>query len=360
MKKFIFLILMVAGLLNFVSGQTITTISNGYTGDWGLGSTWTGGSVPTAINDVSIGQNCVITINVADSFKISDLWLGNNCTIKIDGILVMDSLHINNNATLDVTGQVYILGGASLANNTSLTVNNTGSVDITGSVTTGTSGSQLIVDGNLSIGGNLTGNAYVDGTGSVSVQGSIGSGITQSSTVTLPIHLVSFNAVKDQEDINLYWTTASEENNDYFTIERSTDGKYYEAIGTVKGAGNSNINLKYSYIDQYPSNGISYYRLSQTDYDGKSETFSPISVSSVREADIKIGPNPVVDYLDISIGASSDSCTLNIYNILGVSVLNLTLTSSFTTVDVSELPKGQYFVVIGTNETNITKKIIVE
>ncbi|MFZ4798515.1 MAG: hypothetical protein ACOYMA_13545 [Bacteroidia bacterium] len=86
---------------------------------------------------------------------------------------------------------------------------------------------------------------------------------------TLPVKLISFNVTLANEKVNCSWETASETNNDYFTIERSKDGNGFESLGNVKGQGNSNINTRYSYTDNNPFGGISYYRLKQTDFDGK-------------------------------------------------------------------------------------------
>ena len=87
----------------------------------------------------------------------------------------------------------------------------------------------------------------------------------------LPIELLSFEAICNNNSVNLLWSTASEKNNDYFTIERSSDGITFQTVLTVKGAGNSNQVINYSAIDEKPIDGIAYYRLKQTDYDGKFE-----------------------------------------------------------------------------------------
>ncbi len=96
-----------------------------------------------------------------------------------------------------------------------------------------------------------------------------------NSNGTLPIKLISFNATLVNEKVNCIWETASEINNDYFTVERSKDGNGFEAVGNIKGQGNSNSNIRYSYTDNNPFRGISYYRLKQTDFDGK-YTYSEI------------------------------------------------------------------------------------
>ena len=85
----------------------------------------------------------------------------------------------------------------------------------------------------------------------------------------LPVKLISFNANLLKNSVWLDWKTETEINNNYFTIERSSNIEYWESIKEVKGAGNSNSTLSYSIVDQKPLLGISYYRLKQTDFNGE-------------------------------------------------------------------------------------------
>lgn len=354
MKKVIFIQFLFLVVIS-VTGQITTTGD----GNWLVTGTWNGGVVPTENDDVEIGNTHEITISSGDSATISDLWLGNNCIINVDGILVMDSLHINNNATFNVSGTVYILGGATLANNTTLTVNNTGNVDITGDVDTG-NGSDLVVDGNVSIGGDLTGDATLTGTGSISVDGTVDASIDDTANNLLPIELTYFKAYYNENNVTINWQTATEENNDYFNIERSINGINYETVGTVLGAGNSMIALNYSYTDNNPINGVSYYRLKQTDYDGAYEVFSPVSVSYLNENDLKMGPNPAINEFNIMMGGEMGAGTISLYSITGAMVKNIELSSNYTTIDISNLPAGNYMMVISANEKQIKRKVMIQ
>lgn len=89
----------------------------------------------------------------------------------------------------------------------------------------------------------------------------------------LPIKLVTFYGEKGNQNNTLHWTTASEKNNDYFTIEKTIDGTTYESIGTIQGEGNSIYHNSYSLIDNNVEPIINYYRLTQVDFDGD-KTFS--------------------------------------------------------------------------------------
>lgn len=103
--------------------------------------------------------------------------------------------------------------------------------------------------------------------------------ITVGSIIALPIELISFNAKNKTDDVLLTWTTATEINNSYFTLEKSKDGNRFTPFQQVEGAGNSSTVKNYSALDPYPYPGINYYRLKQTDYDG---TFSYSEVIAIQ------------------------------------------------------------------------------
>ena len=101
---------------------------------------------------------------------------------------------------------------------------------------------------------------------------------------TLPIELLYFKAELNNEIVDLYWATSTEMNNDYFSVERSENGKSFDVIFTMRGAGNSSTNRYYSLVDNMPLSGTSYYRLKQTDFDGKF-SYSPIVAIRLKEKD---------------------------------------------------------------------------
>lgn len=104
----------------------------------------------------------------------------------------------------------------------------------------------------------------------------------------MPIRLLSFTAVPQGGGILTRWTTASEEDNAFFTVERGRDGMDFMPVGTVPGAGNSANMLHYAWVDGMPLPGISYYRLRQTDFNGGS-TLSPV-VAVLPDAGISVVP----------------------------------------------------------------------
>ena len=94
----------------------------------------------------------------------------------------------------------------------------------------------------------------------------------------LPVELMSFNAYKSENEVHVKWLTAMELDNDYFEVQRSSDGIDFEVIQTIDGFGTTSFNQDYYTEDISPLSGVSYYRLSQTDFDGTKTTYSPVAV----------------------------------------------------------------------------------
>ena len=101
--------------------------------------------------------------------------------------------------------------------------------------------------------------------------------ITQGAP--LPVELLYLSGAPYNDKITITWATASEFNNDYFTIEKSIDGKIFKKIGTVNGDGTTSLLSNYTFNDLEPVSGINYYRLSQKDYNGATKSFDIINIS---------------------------------------------------------------------------------
>ncbi len=153
------------------------------------------------------------------------------------------------------------------------------------------------VSGNLAA-GKIEGNISMIDYSYVTFGSSSGSVNPLGAGTILPIELISLNAVKDHQQINVQWVTAVEVNCDHFTVERSVDGEHFEPIARVKGAGNKSSVSQYLYVDEQPLYGMSYYRLRQTDFDGNfsyTETVTArFDILPAATSGIKIFPNPVV------------------------------------------------------------------
>ena len=117
----------------------------------------------------------------------------------------------------------------------------------------------------------------------------------------LPIELLEFLGICEGAVIKLNWSTASEINNDYFTIERSFDGVNFNILGTGAGAGNSIQTLHYTFVDENSMDGIYYYRLKQTDFNGTFKYSKLIDVACYSEfyQDIMVYPNPASEVINV-------------------------------------------------------------
>lgn len=178
----------------------------------------------------------------------------------------------------------------------------------------------------------------------------------------LPVELLNFTVLPiHNSEILLKWQTASEINNDYFTIERSIDGVTWEFVNEIDGAGNSTSIKNYKSSDENPYSGISYYRLKQTDYNGNFE-YSDVKVVMIEpnssDPVVSIYPNPTNN--NITINAPIEELNnLTILNCLGqdVSHLSKTITDRGTSVvlNLEKLSEGVYIIKTKTNTTKIHK-----
>jgi hypothetical protein len=109
-----------------------------------------------------------------------------------------------------------------------------------------------------------------------------------SSNVVLPVELSSFNAELNYNQVDVFWTTFSETNNDYFSVEKSENGKDFYAIGQINGKGNSTQISNYLFTDEDVVEGISYYRLKQVDFNGR---FTYSTIKSIENEVIEIVSN---------------------------------------------------------------------
>ena len=174
----------------------------------------------------------------------------------------------------------------------------------------------------------------------------------------LPIELVNFTTKCNTNSVELKWQTASEHNNDYFTIEKSKDGINFNILTQIKGSGTSNSPKSYEYIDKETTNGIIYYRLKQTDYDDSSKYFPIKSVNCENKTiNLTCYPNPFEDYMTIEVTNFDSKAVVEIFDILGNKVETYNYTENLK-INTSNLSQGTYFISFKSNEFNKITKII--
>ena len=173
----------------------------------------------------------------------------------------------------------------------------------------------------------------------------------------LPVNMADFTGKKQGSKNILRWTTAGEFNNDRFIVERSNNGKCFNAIGTVYGAGNSSKSREYSFIDYNPLKKINYYRLKQVDFDGSDHYSSTIAVNTEDKTNEFI-INQSEDVLHISNNNLREFFTVEMYNTTGKKVFQGKGTGTIRT-GLENIPRGLYIINIQTGEDNYVSKCYI-
>ncbi len=200
-------------------------------------------------------------------------------------------------------------------------------------------------------------------------------GVTRVATFTitnncvLPIELKDYTAIYTGNYTNLKWSTATEKNAEYFTIERSTNGIDYVLVEKVDASVNSSSLKNYNVKDFSPNKkGINYYRLKQFDIGGKEKYSKVITVDIFEEVlEVKLIPNPASTDLDIQMSDNFVGKTVNIelYDIMGKKYIlkqNIHIDSETKTthLNLTELPKGVYFINVITEDFTIYKNKLIK
>ncbi|MFK7807580.1 MAG: T9SS type A sorting domain-containing protein [Saprospiraceae bacterium] len=188
---------------------------------------------------------------------------------------------------------------------------------------------------------NLVGHASTGGTGTAC------NGALQIPSPPLPVELVRFDAYLDQDKVVIEWLTATEENNDYFEVQHSSDGRNFQPLAKVRGMGTTDLTQHYQYVDTKPSRGNNYYRLKQVDFDGKFEILD-INVVKLQSLDaVSVYPSQVFDVITLELSeVSSEDIDIEIFSSAGILMKKGVLKTNEYKIsfEVSELPSGPYFI----------------
>jgi Secretion system C-terminal sorting domain len=173
-----------------------------------------------------------------------------------------------------------------------------------------------------------------------------------SAITTLPVTWQSFTVQPSNEKALLKWSTASEQNTKSFIVQHSENGVNWTSINEQPAMGNSNSTVQYTYLHSTPSKAINYYRILQTDLDGKS-SYSKILILSFATgtAVTKAFPNPVTNgQLIVQLPTTS---AVRMYNQLGVMVFSQKLTAGTHLLNIQHLARGHYKVQMADEVTSI-------
>lgn len=185
--------------------------------------------------------------------------------------------------------------------------------------------------------------------------------LTPSATVacpfTLPVHLKYFAAKKmNNGQVQINWATATEQNAREFIIERSADGLHFTPITNVAATGNSSIEIKYNAVDVHPLKGRNFYRMLQTDIDGK-KSYSNIVLINMdfSNASINVFPNPARGFANINLNNLPEkNNAITVFDITGKAVINLAnVTGNTVRLNVSVIKPGTYFIKVHTENGHV-------
>ncbi|MFC5283898.1 T9SS type A sorting domain-containing protein [Pedobacter alpinus] len=171
--------------------------------------------------------------------------------------------------------------------------------------------------------------------------------VVLNGITTLPISLTSFTAKAVDETILINWATASEKNNKSFEVLKSYDGKSFTSIATLNGAGNSDSEKTYSFVDENPYAGANYYKLKQTDFDGKTAVSEIVSATAKIE-EVKLSAFASSSSVSININSPNQTIgTLSLFDMTGrkLDSQSISLTKGFNAANFSQsVNNGIYFI----------------
>lgn len=252
---------------------------------------------------------------------------GVNLQIEIDGTIPCDQYD-----------QIEILGGG-IVDLSSANVNLSGNY-------TPVSGNSFIIVSGSNISGTPNGGPFILN----------GVGLEHSSNGTLvvpqalPVALTTFTAHPAGKEVELHWATATETNNDYFSIEHSTDGRHFREIGRVNGFGASQEPHEYRYVHYMPPNGLNYYRLGQHDFDGGHE-YSGIETALIKGGEDSWTIRPTLAHASVTVewvAAPGGDSVIEAFNLAGQKVYahKAPTQSAKLQIPVESWAPGMYWVLV--------------
>ena len=355
------------------------------------------------VKSFAIGANTVVTIEPTASLTVTGLNAGQNTQINVNGTLnINGSLAATQEFTLIVNGVVNITGNLSMTSDGTITVNSGGDMGLDGNLS-GHDDLSITVEGNLDVDGNLSGlagfNMNVSGTmgvngsvsglsgfmltlnGSLSINGNLSALSGSSSTgsgnldvngsvsgppaftggIVLPVTLRFFKANGRPDGVMLSWATETEINNDFYTLEKSFDGIQFRKLAFVEGAGNSLEPLSYSHLDKSPF-AKTYYRLSQTDFDGTTTIFNTVEVTYRQTNEVKIFPTIIKDgTFFVSLNENTGYTEMTLFGQDGKLYMKRPVQAGVESFQIQEdLSAGIYFIqLVGEGAIVNTTKVII-
>jgi hypothetical protein len=302
------------------NGGTATAAAND-----GAGGGGAGGSIVLAVNNFNVASGCTLAVsaNGGNGGSVSDSQAHGGGGGGGQGVVIYPSAQPSANITTTTTSGT---GGC-----------NSSSCATHAATATGTSNSGVVAN--------------------------VGS-------TPLPVSLLYFKGLYNDQShiVELRWATASEINNDYFTLERSANGEQFVTIGTINGNGTSQLANKYEFTDDGVKTGVYYYRLSQTDLDGTTVRFKIIRIEldGYSEPFTSVYPNPATKGGDVTIDlidVPNDTYTISILDRQGIEItktqLAISQLSASVTIPLDAVGSGVYILRITSSGLSTNHKLVI-
>lgn len=345
---------------------------------------WDNTSPPTCVESGRTTANSTILViptGMNVTFAGTDTWAGT--TVQVKGTLTVPNA--GGGARIDANIEVYLNGVVSLdaklnlgpepctgscysGCNYSMSVFSGGRVDLNG-----TASDRLVICGNWMLSGKSTTGG---GGGPCSIYPASPppyceptvpgpywagpAGFDKNGGTPLPVKLLFFNAYSAKNSVQLKWATASEKNSEYFTIERSRNGRDFEEVGRVASAGNTITRVDYDFLDEDVLLGRNYYRLKQVDFDGTYEYFNITFADTDGKKAVLLYPNPVQhSRLQFKLNFTSDEQGhAKVFNSTGALVSSFSFSGS-QYVNESNLKPGAYLLKVSVGNEMFTQRFVV-
>lgn len=181
-------------------------------------------------------------------------------------------------------------------------------------------------------------------------------------TQALPVELLRFEGENTKNSVLLHWQTASEQNTESFSVAHSTDGIHFNVIGKVPGKGTSTLLQSYRFLHGIPVEGVHYYRLGITDFDGSVSFSNIISVEQPREAGrVHISPNPTRGKITVLLDFQAEETTvLMVTDVTGRVVQQQQFSGMSKEIDLTGYAPGVYTLMLTNGHIIENQRVVLQ
>ncbi len=326
-RQFLAVLILLVNCMNSYAADAAncTSIKNGKFSET---TTWSCGAVPGKSTNVTISHNVDLDVTFTSGNAVKGTWIV-DATASLTSTTT--NIEFSGTSTCTVNGdfQVYDI---TFKNGADITFSGSSTVIIHNDLDNVNNSDEIVVNSsNFRVKNDLDNgvNSKIKGLGCISVGGVITNDASaelfdctgvacNACHSALPIELLQFKAQRENGSVKLNWITGSEINNSLFIVEKSLDGIYFEEVYRVDGAGKSNKEIHYSYIDKDVSTSESiYYRIVDVDFEGYRNSSDVITSKSNTNMDVTILVRPFA-----IVNNSDVNCTYSITDLSGKTLLN--------------------------------------